>query len=128
MEPVRLLQAATHFRQEASGAWVMCTPHERGAVRMSLMQVPPQQLRTPQVTLAHLERALLTIDSDGRAEGPLRGRAQADRGALAQRVRDLLHTAGVLLSARAEVLRDRRRLLAVAQVHGRRLAINIYIE
>ena len=59
MEPVRLLQAATHFRQEAGGAWVMCTPHERGAVRMSLMQVPPQQLRTPQVTLAHLERALL---------------------------------------------------------------------
>lgn len=59
MEPVRMLQAATHFRQEADGAWAMCEPNERGAVQMRLMQVPPQQLRTPHVTLAHLERAML---------------------------------------------------------------------
>jgi vacuolar protein-sorting-associated protein 4 len=59
MEPVRMLQAATHFRQEAGGAWAMCEPRERGAVQMRLMQVPPQQLRTPHVTLEHLERAML---------------------------------------------------------------------
>ena len=59
MEPVRVLQAATHFRQQADGAWLMCEPHERGAVQMRLMQVPSQQLRTPHVTLAHLERAML---------------------------------------------------------------------
>ena len=59
MEPVRMLQAASHFRQEADGAWAMCAAHERGAAPMSLMQVPPQQLRTPHVTLAHLERAML---------------------------------------------------------------------
>ena len=46
-------------RQEADGAWAMCEPNERGAVQMRLMQVPPQQLRTPHVTLAHLERAML---------------------------------------------------------------------
>ena len=54
-----MLQAASHFRQEADGAWAMCAAHERGAAPMSLMQVPPQQLRTPHVTLAHLERAML---------------------------------------------------------------------
>ena len=53
-----MLQTATHFRQEADGLWAMCAAHERGAVAMSLMQVPSQQLRTPHVTYAHMERAL----------------------------------------------------------------------
>ena len=58
MEPVRMLQAATHFRQEADGAWAMCEPNERGAVQMRLMQVPPQQLRLD----------LLARERDGRAD------------------------------------------------------------
>ena len=58
MEPVRMLQQATHFRQEPDGMWAMCGPRDVGAVQMGLMQVPRQQLRTPRVTYAHLQRAL----------------------------------------------------------------------
>ena len=58
MEPVRMLQQATHFRQEADGAWAMCGASDRGAQRMGLMQVPAQKLRTPPVTHAHMERAM----------------------------------------------------------------------
>ena len=58
MEPVRTLQQATHFRQEADGVWAMCAASDRGAQAMRLMQVPAQSLRTPPVTCAHMERAM----------------------------------------------------------------------
>jgi len=58
MEPVRALQQASHFRVGADGLWEQCRASDRGARQMSLLQVPPQQLRTPEVTEAHFERAL----------------------------------------------------------------------
>ena len=57
---MRSLQQATHFRQAADGMWEACAPRDRGARQIGLLQVPPQQLRTPEVTVAHFERVLRT--------------------------------------------------------------------
>ena len=58
MEPVRELQAASHFRQADGGMWEPCTAGKAGAKKMGLLDVPAQALRPPDVTMAHLERAL----------------------------------------------------------------------
>ncbi|KAL1519705.1 hypothetical protein AB1Y20_023215 [Prymnesium parvum] len=58
MEPVRHLQQATHFRQGANGLWEACGPRDRGAQKISLMQVPAQALATPEVRDEHFARVL----------------------------------------------------------------------
>uniref|UniRef100_A0A7S4BN56 Vesicle-fusing ATPase n=1 Tax=Chrysotila carterae TaxID=13221 RepID=A0A7S4BN56_CHRCT len=58
MQPLRELQAATHFKRRADGMLEPCRAGERGAVAMTIMQVPPDQLYTPVVSQAHFEAAL----------------------------------------------------------------------
>ena len=57
MEPVRALQAATHFRERPDGNWEPCGPRERGARSMRLMEVPAARLHTPEVRHEHLQAA-----------------------------------------------------------------------
>ena len=57
MAPLRELQSATHFRQLTDGCWAPCKPSERGAKKLSLLEVPAQALRTPPVTHAHFDAA-----------------------------------------------------------------------
>ena len=69
MEPVRGLQQATHFRQGADDMWEACGARDRGAKQMSLLQVPPQMLRTPEVTDAHFQAVIKgTRSSVGRED------------------------------------------------------------
>ena len=58
MEPVREMQAAQHFAEDASGNCYPVAPTARGAKRMTLMDVPAAKLALPVVTAAHFERAL----------------------------------------------------------------------
>ena len=58
MAPLRELQSATHFRQLTDGCWAPCKPSERGAKKLSLLEVPAQALRTPPVTHAHFDAAV----------------------------------------------------------------------
>jgi vacuolar protein-sorting-associated protein 4 len=56
MEPVRALQAATHFRQERApsehaGKWTPCSPGHADAREMSLMDVKPDLLLPPEVDM-----------------------------------------------------------------------------
>ena len=57
MEPVRELQRSEYFQQDGEGMWRPCGARARGARKMSLMEVPSAQLRTPLVTPAHLDKA-----------------------------------------------------------------------
>ena len=61
MEPVRELQAATHFAQDSNGLFYPVAPGARGARAMSLMAVPAAQLRVPVVTGPHFERAARSV-------------------------------------------------------------------
>ena len=58
MEPVRQLQAATHFAKDAQGNWHPAQPNARGARPMRLMEVPADNLGVPLVTANHFERVL----------------------------------------------------------------------
>jgi len=50
MEPVRTLQSATHFRRH-EGMWTPCSPGYAGATEMTLMDVKPDELLPPEVTM-----------------------------------------------------------------------------
>jgi len=54
MEPVRALQAATHFRQQTdgpdAGKWTPCSPGDARGREMSLMDVKPDELLAPEVS------------------------------------------------------------------------------
>ena len=65
MEPVRELQAATHFAKDAAGNFGPVAPNARGAKKMSLLEVPASNLRVPVVTYAHFERVLKTVRPTG---------------------------------------------------------------
>jgi len=61
MEPVREMQHASYFAQDADGNWFATSAGARGAQRMGLMDVPAQRLKAPTVTAAHFERALKAV-------------------------------------------------------------------
>mmetsp|Transcript_34983 Transcript_34983/g.82486 ORF Transcript_34983/g.82486 Transcript_34983/m.82486 type:complete len:375 (+) Transcript_34983:410-1534(+) len=62
MEPVRALQAATHFRQEAVGAdagkWTPCSPGHPQAREMTLMDMKPDLLLPPEVSMVHFLKVM----------------------------------------------------------------------
>jgi vacuolar protein-sorting-associated protein 4 len=60
MEPVRKCQNATHFVLVPGDKWTPCSPGEKGAVAMELMQIPGDKLIPPVVTMRDFERAMLT--------------------------------------------------------------------
>ena len=55
MQPVRILQHTTHFKQvttpDGSVKWTGCSPGDPAGREMSLMDVPQNQLYTPPVTM-----------------------------------------------------------------------------
>jgi len=61
LEPVRALQAATHFRQGADGRWSPCDARARGAQPMQLLQVPAGALATPDVRAADFDGPLKSV-------------------------------------------------------------------
>lgn len=64
MEPVRICQSATHFRKipdpEKAGNWMYepCSPGEKDAEELTLMDVPSDKLHTPDVSIKHFESVL----------------------------------------------------------------------
>jgi vacuolar protein-sorting-associated protein 4 len=56
MSPVRMLQAATHFRRNERGQWIACErADEVGAQAMRWEEIPePEQIALPELALAHL--------------------------------------------------------------------------
>jgi len=69
MEPVRALQAATHFRQQTdgpdAGKWTPCSPGDARGREMSLMDVKPDELLAPEVSFvrAQTRRAIARGDA-----------------------------------------------------------------
>jgi hypothetical protein len=64
MEPVRICQSATHFKKivdpKDSSNWLYepCSPGEKEAEEMTLMDVPSDKLHTPDVNMKHFEMVL----------------------------------------------------------------------
>jgi len=57
MEPVRALQSATHFLR-AKGKWTPCSPGHPQAQEMTLMDVKPDELLDPEVTMNHFLKVI----------------------------------------------------------------------
>ena len=58
MNPIWKLQQATHFTWNAAQqSFVPCDAHTKGAQEVTLMQLPPTQVKTPAVTKADIETA-----------------------------------------------------------------------
>ena len=58
MEPVRMLQKASHFRIDSSGRYEPCSPGAQGALEMSWMDVPSDKLKEPQITMRDFQQSL----------------------------------------------------------------------
>jgi SpoVK/Ycf46/Vps4 family AAA+-type ATPase len=71
MEPVRALQAATHFRQEMAGEnagkWTPCSPGHPEAREMTLMDVKPDDLLPPEVDMVRARGPIASTSSGRRA-------------------------------------------------------------
>mmetsp|Transcript_22169 Transcript_22169/g.36730 ORF Transcript_22169/g.36730 Transcript_22169/m.36730 type:complete len:431 (+) Transcript_22169:107-1399(+) len=63
MEPIRKLQDATHFKRgkdsEGHDGWVPCSPGDPAAQEMTLMQIKPEELHTPDVTMDDFLKVLV---------------------------------------------------------------------
>ncbi|KAA8497879.1 Vacuolar protein sorting-associated protein 4 [Porphyridium purpureum] len=61
MQPVRTLQNSQTFKQidmDGKKMWTPCSPGDVGAKEMTLMQVAPEQLHVPSVSMHDFEKAL----------------------------------------------------------------------
>ena len=50
MEPLRRCQTSQHFYENSEGNWLPCDSRQRGAQKMTLMEVPEKLLKCPDVT------------------------------------------------------------------------------
>ena len=60
MEPVRFLTSATHFKKANNGMYRACSPGSPHAEKKNLMDIPPNNLETPIVSLKDFLRVLKT--------------------------------------------------------------------
>ena len=61
MQPVRELQAATHFARDAAGNYYPVAAGTRGGKQMALLDVPASALRVPVVTLDHFQSVISKV-------------------------------------------------------------------